>query len=37
MRVLKMKAWDYIFMLITLVLPAGVIVLNMSGLIYTLA
>ncbi len=37
MRVLKMKAWDFIFMLITLAMLGGVIAFNMSGLIYTLA
>ena len=36
MRVLKMKAWDYIFMLISLLMLGGVIAFNLSGLIYTL-
>lgn len=37
MRVLKMKAWDYIFMLITLLMLGGVIALNIAQLGYTLA
>lgn len=37
MRVLKMKAWDYIFMLITLLMLGGVIALNIAQFGYTLA
>lgn len=38
MKVLKMKAWDYIFMLLSLCLLAGVILLNiyLNGVVYTL-
>ncbi len=36
MKVLKMKAWDYIFMLISLALLAGVIALNLAPFGYKL-